>query len=113
MKKHKKIAWQKYEDVIETQLNSPIANSLISSFLGTNEPIDLPSVEDEEDRIIQDQFMVSIPESLSNEIYLITNFDCWIGHTNFDITETIKKQMNKIEGIEVLKICSKIGRAHV
>jgi hypothetical protein len=34
-------------------------------------------------------------------------FDCWMGHTNFDITPKIKEQLNKIQGVEVLKICSR------
>lgn len=109
MKKTKKIGWQKYEDVIENQLNSPVANHLISSFLGSvpvDNNVNLPALEDDDENI-QEQFIVTIPESLSNEISLLTNFDCWVGHTNFNITEDIKKQMNRIEGIEVLKICSR------
>jgi dimeric dUTPase (all-alpha-NTP-PPase superfamily) len=48
-----------------------------------------------------------VPENLSNEIQLLSNFDCWVGHTNFNITEEIKNTMNRIDGIEVLKICSR------
>lgn len=114
MKKTKKIGWQKYEDVIENQLNSPVANHLINSFLGgvfpeSNLPIPEHDHEHdhEDEHLIQDQFTIAIPETLSNEISLLTNFDCWVGHTNFNITEDIKKQMNRIEGIEVLKICSR------
>lgn len=109
MKKTKKIGWQKYEDVIENQLNSPVANYLINSFLGSvpsDNNVNLPALEDDDENI-QEQFIITIPESLSNEISLLTNFDCWVGHTNFNITEDIKKQMNRIEGIEVLKICSR------
>lgn len=34
-------------------------------------------------------------------------WDCWIGHTNFDITKDIANEIEKIDGVEVLKI---IGR---
>jgi hypothetical protein len=34
-------------------------------------------------------------------------FDCWIGHTNFDITEIEKNALDQVEGIEVLKIMSR------
>jgi hypothetical protein len=34
-------------------------------------------------------------------------FDCWIGHTNFDITEVEKNALDQVEGIEVLKIMSR------
>ena len=35
------------------------------------------------------------------------SFDCWLGHTNFNLTEEIKEGLNKVDGIEVLKICSR------
>jgi uncharacterized secreted protein with C-terminal beta-propeller domain len=38
---------------------------------------------------------------------MITNFDCWIGHTNFDITNDTKKILDATEGVEVLKIFSR------
>jgi hypothetical protein len=34
-------------------------------------------------------------------------FDCWICHTNFDITESDKCLLDLVEGIEVLKIMSR------
>jgi hypothetical protein len=34
-------------------------------------------------------------------------FDCWIGHTNFDITEAEKHALDRVPGIEVLKIMSR------
>jgi hypothetical protein len=33
-------------------------------------------------------------------------FDCWIGHTNFRITEDIKRLIEEVPGIEALKIMS-------
>ena len=44
---------------------------------------------------------------LSNEITLAASFDCWLGHTNFNLTEEIKDNLNKVDGVEVLKICSR------
>lgn len=34
-------------------------------------------------------------------------FDCWFCHTNFDITEADKHQLDMVEGIEVLRIVSR------
>ena len=51
--------------------------------------------------------MMNITESLANEISLATNFDCWIGHTNFNLTEQLKDQLDNIEGVEMLKIYSR------
>ena len=35
---------------------------------------------------------------------LINNFECWVGHTNFDITPEIAKALDAVEGVEALKI---------
>lgn len=109
MKKGKKIGWQKYEDIIEAQLKSPLSTLFFAS-------LGLPIGEEDNDReMFQDEneeenaggIVLSIPESLSTEIQLTTNFDCWVGHTNFNITEQVKDKINKIEGVEILKIYSR------
>ena len=30
-----------------------------------------------------------------------------MGHTNFNLTEDIKESLNEVDGVEVLKICSR------
>ena len=40
-------------------------------------------------------------------IHFLANFDCWLGHTNFNISKDVKNNLNKVNGIEVLKICSR------
>jgi dimeric dUTPase (all-alpha-NTP-PPase superfamily) len=37
----------------------------------------------------------------------MSRFDCWIGHTNFNITTSIKNKLNEVDGIEVLNIVSR------
>lgn len=34
-------------------------------------------------------------------------WDCWLGHTNFNITEDILSKMKEIEGVDVLRILSR------
>ena len=34
-------------------------------------------------------------------------FDCWLGYTNFEITNSIKSKIEKVEGIELLSILSR------
>ena len=51
--------------------------------------------------------MINLDDQMVNEISLATNFDCWMAYTNFNLTETIKNQLDKIEGVELLKICSR------
>jgi len=41
------------------------------------------------------------------EASVLASFDCWVGHTNFDITPSIKDKLEKTTGIEVLKIQSR------
>ena len=38
---------------------------------------------------------------------MASSFDCWMGHTNFNITQETLDNLNKMEGVEVLKICSR------
>lgn len=117
MKKKLKIGWQKYEDVIEKQLSSPMMNTLMESIL--NQMVDYQAhnqsedyeEEDDEDELISKHMptpmMIPMSQQLIEDISMLSNFDCWVGHTNFDITPKIKDLLNKIDGIEVLKICSR------
>lgn len=106
MKTTRKIGWQKYEDLLEQQIKSPLSGLLLGAIFSKMEEI--PAEEAQEVELEQDEpILIPIPETLSAEIQLTTNFDCWIAHTNFDITERIKNAINKIEGVEVLKIYSR------
>lgn len=112
----KRIGWQKYEDLLEQQINSPIIEMLTSSISNLTAPIDPIdesdefSPQNEYDEItaqVHPQPFLSIPEDISNEIQLTANFDCWMGHTNFNITNDVRNKLNKVRGVEVLKICSR------
>jgi len=104
--KVKKIGWQKYEDILEKQMKSPLSKIIMSALLSTQN-----SEEDEDnyDNYADDEkeTVMTVSDAMAEQIQLISNFDCWIGHTNFDITQNTKNIINKIEGVEVLKICSR------
>ena len=34
-------------------------------------------------------------------------FDCWIGHTNFDITHTLQAKIEEVPGIEAFRVMSR------
>ena len=51
--------------------------------------------------------LLPITQQLMDDMAMLSNFDCWIGHTNFDITKHIKSTLNKTEGVEILKIISR------
>lgn len=111
MKFKYKIAWQKYEDVIEKQFSSPLITNLIKNMVNpenseeVSEEENLNFEEDEEEN--KDLIMMPMSEKIFNELSVVSNFDCWIGHTNFDITYNIKDKLNIIPGVEVLKIFSR------
>lgn len=103
----KQIGWQKYEDVLEQQLQSPLLQSFYDSFNSFDEEEfteeELQSMQDVE----QPQQVIPVDSKLMESVTLTSNFDCWMGHTNFNITDNIKEELNKVDGVEVLKICSR------
>ena len=90
MKKTFTIGWQKYEDVLESQINSPVIDQLYQSMIKrSNEYTSLQGLSEEEleqlEEILSAQLenppqeetmMLNIDENLAGEISLATNFDC-------------------------------------
>lgn len=102
----KKIGWQKYEDMLEKQMASP----LFDVILGRELELELEEEYNSElsqNPEISDSNTVHLDSSIIESIALTTGFDCWIGHTNFNLTPRIKDILNTVDGIEVLKICSR------
>ncbi len=110
-----KIMWQKYEDVIEEQLTSPTL-SLIAGTMYDRERGKLGDEDDDDDffdddgpsmRLFRSNVTLSLPEHVNNEIAIVSNFECWLAHTNFQITPSIKRRLNKTEGVELMKVCGR------
>jgi len=98
----RKIGWQKYEDVIQSEIYSPFAELILDEMT--------PEVEQEaleENASLQDSETIIVPRNFYETISLMSRFDCWIGHTNFNITNSIKNKLNEVDGIEVLNIMSR------
>lgn len=108
MKSTKQICWQKYEDVLESHVNSPLLDKLYqaaaSKLLPEPEPEELSYGQEE---VAEESSFLMLDKDFSTEIMLATNYDCWLGHANFNITRGVKKQLNEVEGVEVLRICSR------
>ena len=113
-----KIGWQKYEDLLEQQINSPlidmVAQAILKPMSANVEAEYLNEYEVEQEEEYQQHestemgsVFAGMPEDLSNEIQMISNFDCWLGHTNFNITKSVKERLENVRGVEVLKICSR------
>ena len=111
MQKHiNKIGWQKYEDFIEKQLASPLLNTVMQNLAIQNLESDGEESDDEDEYQDENQpfsMMLPMTKQLLDDITMLSNFDCWIGHTNFDITQRIKNKLDKIPGVELLKVCSR------
>ena len=111
MNKHK-IAWQKYEDYLEKQMSSPMID-IISHIISeqtrkkTDENQEYSEVEYEEAYEEEMPAVVPISPQLMEEISILSSYECWIGHTNFDITKDIKNKLDEIEGVEMLRILSR------
>lgn len=117
MKIQKTIAWQKYEDYIEKQLSSPLLTTIlqnVAALRDDDETEDDEEIEDDDDylditkessKIITP--LLPITNQIIEDISMLSTFDCWIGHTNFDITVNIKNILDNMAGVEVLKILSR------
>ena len=114
MNKHfNKIGWQKYEDFLEKQLSSPLLNTVMQNFAmqhmdkDDEDEDDDESYDDDQDNSLSLGMMIPMTKQLIDDITMLSSFDCWIGHTNFDITPRIKEKLDKTPGIELLKVCSR------
>ena len=78
MKQTHKIGWQKYEDVLETRLQSPLMGQLYKSLANViSQDSDINSLEEDmefevEDEGTIDPVMINIDQDLSNDIVLVT-----------------------------------------
>ncbi len=111
-KKKRNIGWQKYEDQLENQMSSPLMNTILTGFTKQlpkieNEYEQEVEYEDEEDDSDSGPLMLPMSQQLLEDISMLSNFECWVGHTNFDITPKVRNALDTIEGIELLKVCSR------
>jgi len=114
-KKKNKIAWQKYEDLIEQQMSSPLLDILTSKISNmTSEEYEEEEGEENVEYVYEDanstaaqNIMLPISEKLLEDMTMLSNFDCWMAYTNFDITKDMKSILNTVEGIEVMRVCSR------
>jgi len=101
------IGWQKYEDVLENQLSSPLVRIMLEQTIQAindseqQEFIAPPESEGAETHVI------GMSEDIAQDAALASNFDCWVGHTNFNITQATFNMLDKVEGVELLKIVSR------
>jgi hypothetical protein len=111
----KVIAWQKYESMLEEQINSPLLSTLLSAAMKNDDENEAGNDSEEfyteyekgQEETQDYSPMLPISTRLLEDIAMLSNFNCWMGHTNFDITPEIKRILDRAEGVELLKVCSR------
>ena len=107
----KKIAWQKYEDVIE-KIKSLTSAAFKAEANNEEEPMEEEFEnydEFEKYKMKKDvtEILPFISPEYVQELLMLHNFDCWLGHTNFNLTAKSKDELESIEGVEALSIISR------
>jgi hypothetical protein len=107
----KTIAWEKWEeDTPETVIDpasfapDPEQTPEFSTEEMPNDFYDLSSVFESIPKMVNTPmgwFQVNDKMSPSNQ------FDCWLGHANFDITPSVRDALEEIPGVEVLIILTR------
>jgi hypothetical protein len=109
----KKIAWEKWEDSSEEASSQKMLAQLFSE----QNHLD-PDAEEEEVDIneIYSGFMAELPTLVSSPVGVYKlhdrmsptkQFDCWMGYTNFDITEETKNNIESVPGVELLVVLTR------
>ena len=99
----KNIAWEKWdEDVLQQE----IAEEFHESY------------HEEEEEVAEEAlaFLDKIPHlvatpmgmfQLHDKMSVLNQFDCWVGHTDFDIPHSVQAEIELVEGVELLHITSR------
>jgi hypothetical protein len=103
--------------VIEDQITNPFIEHIVSKMARTREDLQENFPEEREETLDfswEDDMMeemtegrVSISNELVQELSLAINYDCWVGHANFNITPEIRAKLKVTPGVEALKIISR------
>jgi len=99
------IAWEKWEELPISEPVNP------NPFMGVEAEEGEESTEfDLSDFFDRMPKLVHTPVGMyqvDDRMNPIRQFDCWLGHTNFDITDSIKNEIESIAGVEVLVILTR------
>ena len=103
------IGWQKYEDVLENQLSSPLVRMLLEQAMQASggEDEEPAYVAEPNEELTESTHVIGMSNDMAQDAALTSNYDCWVGHTNFDITTSTFDTLNEVEGVELLRIVSR------
>ena len=99
----KKIAWEKWDtDLLEQEM--------IDDVIEASDENEMDLVEEALDLMSKIPKLVTTPAGifqLHDKMNILSQFDCWMGYTNFNVTEGIKDKIEKAEGVEMLMVISR------
>ena len=101
---HKKIAWQSWNALVQQSIaeEQELLQELEEEMQNKGEEVTILPMEAFQSKMLHTPMGIYPIESLFKPS---DRWDCWVGHTNFDITMSIKEILAKdIPGIEALKI---------
>lgn len=103
-----KIAWEKWD---ETSL---IPEEITSNHNPEFDTLDLDELDGDAGQFLNFGFVAPVKVrtplgffSVDDPMAPSNMFDCWIGHTNFNITHKIADQIEAVPGIETFKVISR------
>ena len=105
----KTITWQKYEDYLEANMDASknFLKSLDNTLNGMNNKNSDDFIDMEDDENHMSLLHIPVSEELLSAVKLANNFNCWFGHTNFEIRRSIKDLIETTDGVEILYIVSR------
>ena len=85
--------------VIVAELYQNVMESMNEDLMGNLDAESTEYMPQEEVREVTEEIRVVLDKDFSKELLLATNYDCWMGHTNFDITPKIKDELKRFRKI--------------
>ena len=104
--KARQIAWEKWDDDL-------VKEELVDELYALTDEEDESEMELAQEAL---EFMGKIPKlvttpagiaQLHDKMSVLNQFDCWMGHSNFDITRGVQKILEKTDGVELLIVTSR------
>lgn len=107
----RKIAWEKWYDAeSEEDLVVEREEAVLDDDIGFSNDDDLEMSGSIDINTFLNSVTINTPIGkyhIADKLMPTKMFDCWIGHTNFDITKKEERVLNKASGVECLKVMSR------
>jgi len=96
------IEWRPFDEILRQQIKAPM-----KTLAKVKEQESQPDVWKDSYDDAADNLVIPLSDNIYDQIYLCSNYECWVADTNFTVTNSIKDTIKVISGVEILKICSR------